>query len=98
MIALCRRDWTWCALGSYNGVPGTHCNQIVPYPLWLTFLRHVRAVTHAVQCAKMRAFDLDQAAERNAVNACTHWSVVITSAYFSDMSKRFTQCETWLRS
>src|SRR5262249_19243377 len=38
------------------------------------------------------------AARSIAFNATSASSVLITSAYFSDMSNRFTACETWLRS
>src|SRR5262249_37337717 len=38
------------------------------------------------------------AARSTALSAFSASSVLITSAYFSDMSNKLTACETWLRS
>src|SRR5262249_375798 len=38
------------------------------------------------------------AARSSACSAASAVSVLITSAYFSDMSNRLTACDTWLRS
>jgi hypothetical protein len=46
----------------------------------------------------MLCFSCYAAARASDCSAASAASVLITSAYFSDMSNRLTACDTWLRS